>query len=379
MAVTRLVFPEPDGPRIAVVSPGTASNETSRKTRTMASVFFPFLFPASLASSSEPEAPVSRDANARAPRTVPSAFSTSSGGVRWRWSSPDGSRTAFGAPGARAPRKTPNGVLVLVPPPNAGRTHRERSETSTARGGSNARARVSTGGGSESRKGLREASSRRDSTRRAVSTRAPVVGASRAAAIHVVRSIFESTLRRRQERSRSAFSHVAPPAHVAAPASWASERSSAMVRDRVEGEWSARRERADSAREGRRVWEQAKKRDAARFCRQLRPSAERTSDFPRRLVTFRRDVFASITSGRARTAARVRAPGGRPSTLARRGGVARRDGVARAGQGAGGGHARRTGRESARGDPFSAVGVGSKGRLPLEPRCCWAFRSRLRA
>jgi hypothetical protein len=38
-----------------------------------------------------------------------------------------------------------------------------------------------------------------------------------------------------------------------------------MVRDRVEGEWSARRERADaSAREGRRVWEQAKS-DAARF------------------------------------------------------------------------------------------------------------------
>ena len=139
------------------------------------------------------------------------------------------------------------------------------------------------------------------------------------------------------------------------------------------------RARRDSAREGRRVWEQAKKSDAARFCRQLLPSAQRTSDFPRRLVTFRRDVFESITSGRARTAARVRAPGGRPSTLARRGGVARRDGVARAGQGAGGGHARRTGRESARGDPFSAVGVGSKGRLPLEPRCCWAFRSRLRA
>ena len=43
---------------------------------------------------------------------------------------------------ARA-RKTPNGVLVLVPPPNAGRTHRERSETSTARGGGRTRALAS--------------------------------------------------------------------------------------------------------------------------------------------------------------------------------------------------------------------------------------------
>ena len=232
------------------------------------------------------------------------------------------------------------------------------------------------GGGSESR---------------AVSTRAPVVGASRAAAIHVVRSIFVSTLRRRQDFSRSAFSHVAPPAHVAAPASWASELSSAMVRDRVEGEWSARRERADaSAREGRRVWEQAKKRRRTFSVVVFAPRPIALLKIPRRpppptgVTIFRRDVFASITSGRARTAARVRAPGGRPSTLARRGGVARRDGVARsgrarAGQGAGGGHARRTGRESARRDAFSAVGVGSKGRLPLEPRCCSAFRSRLRA
>ena len=159
---------------------------------------------------------------------------------------------------ARGAAETPNGVLVWSllrtrveptergrrpPPPGGGRTRAlasQREEAPSPGRGFAKRRRVET------------------QRARAVSTRAPVVGASRAAAIHVVRSIFESTLRRRQERSRSAFSHVAPPAHVAAPASWASERSSAMVRDRVEGEWSARRERADSAREGRRVWEQAK-------------------------------------------------------------------------------------------------------------------------
>ena len=218
MAVTRLVLPEPEGPKIAVVSPGRASNETPRKTRT--------IFSSLRLSSSEPE-PSSPNGNARPPRTVPSAFSTSSGGTRWCVRALRASLRF--APGARAPKGTPNGALGLVPPPNAGRTHRERSETSTASGGSNAR-RVPAGGGSCVRT---PASSRPDSTRR-VSTRASVVGASRTAAMDVVRSIFESTLRRRQEASRSAFSLVAPPAQVAALASWASERSSAMSRGRVE-------------------------------------------------------------------------------------------------------------------------------------------------
>jgi hypothetical protein len=75
MAVTRLVLPEPEGPKIAVVSPGRASNETPRKTRTIFS---------SLRLSDddrEPE-PSSPNGNARPPRTVTSAFSTSSGGTR---------------------------------------------------------------------------------------------------------------------------------------------------------------------------------------------------------------------------------------------------------------------------------------------------------